>query len=175
RVDHAGQAVLPDLAQHVVRLRAEHLPQHLLDLGGQAGLVGVAGLVWGQRHGSSRNRDASTVDTGGVASDVGGRRAGPVSLSAHGAAVGDDGAVIRPRRSHDAVDHPVLPDDDARSGLPEVTGPALDTRPVTPRSLTLSISMLVTAMLLAVAALLPVPYAISSPGPTRDTLGTHDG
>lgn len=83
--------------------------------------------------------------------------------------------MIRPRRSHDAVDHPVLPDDDARSGLPEVTGPALDTRPVTPRSLTLSISMLVTAMLLAVAALLPVPYAISSPGPTRDTLGTHDG
>lgn len=46
---------------------------------------------------------------------------------------------------------------------------------VTPRSLTLSIATVVTMLLVAVAALIPVPYAISSPGPTRDTLGTHDG
>nr|WP_082573955.1 S16 family serine protease [Cellulomonas sp. Root137] len=34
--------------------------------------------------------------------------------------------------------------------------------------------MLVTALLLAVLVILPVPYAISSPGPTRDVLGEHD-
>ncbi len=43
------------------------------------------------------------------------------------------------------------------------------------RSITLSVSMLASAVLLAVLALLPAPYAVSSPGPTRDTLGEHAG
>ncbi len=46
---------------------------------------------------------------------------------------------------------------------------------VSPRSITLSVGMLSTALLLAVLVILPVPYAISSPGPTRDVLGEHDG
>lgn len=46
---------------------------------------------------------------------------------------------------------------------------------ISPRSLTLSVGMMVTALLLAVLVVLPVPYAISSPGPTRDVLGEHDG
>ena len=46
---------------------------------------------------------------------------------------------------------------------------------ISPRSLTLSIGMMATALLLAVLVVLPVPYAISSPGPTRDVLGEHDG
>jgi PDZ domain-containing protein len=46
---------------------------------------------------------------------------------------------------------------------------------VSPRSITLSIGMLVTALLLAVLVVLPVPYAVNSPGPTRDVLGEHDG
>ncbi|WP_315097279.1 S16 family serine protease [uncultured Cellulomonas sp.] len=46
---------------------------------------------------------------------------------------------------------------------------------VSPRSLTLSVGMLGTALLLAVLVILPVPYAISSPGPTRDVLGSHEG
>ena len=46
---------------------------------------------------------------------------------------------------------------------------------ISPRSLTLSVGMMATALLLAVLVVLPVPYAISSPGPTRDVLGEHDG
>jgi len=46
---------------------------------------------------------------------------------------------------------------------------------ISPRSLTLSVGMMATALLLAVLVVLPVPYAISSPGPTRNVLGEHDG
>ena len=47
--------------------------------------------------------------------------------------------------------------------------------PVTPRALTLSIATVTTALLLGGASLVPVPYAVNSPGPTFDTLGEHDG
>lgn len=47
--------------------------------------------------------------------------------------------------------------------------------PVTPRAVTLSIATVTTALLLAGATLMPVPYAVNSPGPTFDTLGEHDG
>jgi PDZ domain-containing protein len=71
---------------------------------------------------------------------------------------GDDGGVL---------DQPSLPSDvDETLGEPDR---------VSPRSLTLSVGMLVTALLLAVLVVMPVPYAISSPGPTRDVLGEHDG
>ncbi|WP_343048171.1 YlbL family protein [Cellulomonas humilata] len=64
------------------------------------------------------------------------------------------------------LDQPTSPFDvDAPLGEPER---------VSLRSITLSAGMLVTALLLGVLVLLPVPYAISSPGPTRDVLGTHD-
>ncbi|GEL94600.1 S16 family serine protease [Cellulomonas composti] len=46
---------------------------------------------------------------------------------------------------------------------------------VSNRSVTLSASMLIAAVLLAVAVLLPVPYAVSNPGPTEDVLGEVDG
>jgi PDZ domain-containing protein len=48
-------------------------------------------------------------------------------------------------------------------------------RPVTRRAVVLSGAMLATAVQLVVALLLPVPYAVNSPGPTLDTLGEHDG
>jgi PDZ domain-containing protein len=48
-------------------------------------------------------------------------------------------------------------------------------RPVTRRTVVLSGAMLATAVLLVGALLLPVPYAVNSPGPTLDTLGEHDG
>lgn len=52
----------------------------------------------------------------------------------------------------------------------------LPERPRTsPRALTLSIGMLLTAVLLAVLVAMPAPYAVSSPGPTRDVLGEVDG
>ncbi|GAA1851875.1 PDZ domain-containing protein [Myceligenerans crystallogenes] len=47
--------------------------------------------------------------------------------------------------------------------------------PVTRRTVTLGVSLLVTAALAAVALVLPVPYAVRAPGPTQDTLGEQDG
>lgn len=61
---------------------------------------------------------------------------------------------------------PIPPDADEPLGVPDR---------VSPRSITLSAGMLATALLVAVLVVLPVPYAISSPGPTRDVLGEHDG
>ncbi|WP_232514409.1 PDZ domain-containing protein [Cellulomonas sp. PSBB021] len=42
------------------------------------------------------------------------------------------------------------------------------------RAITLSVSMLATAVLLAAVAVLPAPYSVSSPGPTEDVLGKVD-
>jgi Lon-like protease len=42
------------------------------------------------------------------------------------------------------------------------------------RSVTLVVSMLVTAALAAVLMVLPTPYAVRTPGPTEDTLGVQD-
>lgn len=53
--------------------------------------------------------------------------------------------------------------------------PGWEPQPVTPRSLVLAGATVTTALLVAVAALLPAPYAVSSPGPTRDTLGESNG
>jgi PDZ domain-containing protein len=39
----------------------------------------------------------------------------------------------------------------------------------------MSAALLVTLLVLTVMVFLRVPYAVSSPGPTRDTLGEHDG
>ena len=47
--------------------------------------------------------------------------------------------------------------------------------PLTPRALTLSIATVSTALLVAGASLVSVPYAVNSPGPTFDTLGEHGG
>lgn len=48
-------------------------------------------------------------------------------------------------------------------------------RPLAPRSMTLTAAMLGTATLLAVLVLLPTPFAVNSPGPTRDVLGELEG
>ncbi|MCP2264991.1 PDZ domain-containing protein [Promicromonospora thailandica] len=42
--------------------------------------------------------------------------------------------------------------------------------PITRRTMTLGVSMLVTAILAALALVVPTPYAMRSPGPTEDTL-----
>ncbi|GAB4084179.1 PDZ domain-containing protein [Myceligenerans cantabricum] len=47
----------------------------------------------------------------------------------------------------------------------------LDAPPVTRRTLTLGITLLLTAVLAAVALVMPVPYAVRAPGPTENTLG----
>lgn len=46
---------------------------------------------------------------------------------------------------------------------------------VTPRAVILSLGMLVTSALAAVLVVVPAPYAVTSPGPTRDVLGEVDG
>ena len=50
-----------------------------------------------------------------------------------------------------------------------------DAPALTGRAITLAVSMVTTALLVAAASVIPLPYAISSPGPTLDTLGSHDG
>ncbi|GAB3160889.1 PDZ domain-containing protein [Myceligenerans halotolerans] len=50
----------------------------------------------------------------------------------------------------------------------------LDAPPVTRRTITLGITLLLTAALAAVALVLPVPYAVRAPGPTENTLGEQD-
>ena len=59
-----------------------------------------------------------------------------------------------------APDDPSSPDEDA---LPAARASR--------RSVTLAVSLLVTALLAAVLLVLPTPYAIRAPGPTEDTLG----
>ncbi|NCT89533.1 PDZ domain-containing protein [Cellulomonas sp. APG4] len=58
-------------------------------------------------------------------------------------------------------------------GAPDPQEP--DAPPVTARAVTLSVATVATALLVAVAGVLPVPYAVHSPGPTWDTLGEDDG
>lgn len=43
------------------------------------------------------------------------------------------------------------------------------------RSITLGVAFMATVLLLAGLAVLPAPYVVKSPGPTRDTLGQADG
>lgn len=47
--------------------------------------------------------------------------------------------------------------------------------PVTPRTLTLALAAVATSLGVAIASVVPLPYAISSPGPTLDTLGELEG
>ena len=47
--------------------------------------------------------------------------------------------------------------------------------PVSARSVTTTVSLLLSAILFAVLLVVPTGYAVSSPGPTRDVLGEVDG
>lgn len=64
------------------------------------------------------------------------------------------------------------PADDLQVGPDAVVDPLPDP---TARSVTVRLATLVTLLLAAVLVLVPVPYAIGSPGPTRDTLGKQNG
>lgn len=59
--------------------------------------------------------------------------------------------------------------------MPLVEDRPTEPAPLTPRAITLSVATVVTALLVATIGVLPVPYAISGPGPTLDTLGETDG
>ena len=67
-------------------------------------------------------------------------------------------------------------DPDAPGALDALDVPAAPAAPpVTRRAVLLSGGTLLAAVLLVVLLLMPVPYAVNSPGPTLDTLGSHDG
>jgi len=53
---------------------------------------------------------------------------------------------------------------------PAFTDERSEAAPVTRRTVTLGVSLLATAVLAAVALVVPTPYAMRSPGPTEDTL-----
>lgn len=79
---------------------------------------------------------------------------------------------------------PPRPDAPPPAGLPGWSTPVAllpdaarepEPAPLTPRAITASVATVTTALLLSAAAALPLPYAVQSPGPTRDTLGEDDG
>lgn len=61
-------------------------------------------------------------------------------------------------------------------GPSDADEPSDPVRPAaTPRAFVLSGAMLVVSVLVGVLAVLPAPYAVNGPGPTRDVLGEVDG
>ena len=84
---------------------------------------------------------------------------------------------VGPEVSAGTSARPVWSDGSPMSGPPAWSAGATapDAAPLTPRSITLAASTVVASILLAVASILPLPYAVTSPGPTRDTLGQQDG
>jgi PDZ domain-containing protein len=71
---------------------------------------------------------------------------------------------------------PVNPLDDASLlERPDEVELAPEPAPITPRAITLAVSTVLMALVVAGCALIPVPYAVTSPGPTRDTLGMEQG
>ncbi|WP_233571580.1 YlbL family protein [Cellulomonas triticagri] len=70
---------------------------------------------------------------------------------------------------------PAQPDAAAEPSVDLVDETEVPSPPVTRRAALLTGGMLLTAVLLVVLLLMPVPYAVNSPGPTLDTLGEHDG
>lgn len=96
---------------------------------------------------------------------------GPVD-PALSAAPGD--AVLRPAATTGAPGEwePSWP---TEPGVPAEPGPQVPPEPVlTPRAITLSVATVTTSLLVAVAGILAVPYAVDSPGPTLDTLGAYN-
>lgn len=63
----------------------------------------------------------------------------------------------------------------AETAVDTAAGGTIVTPPPSPRALTFSVGVLASAVLVAILMLVPTPYAISGPGPTRDTLGEVDG
>ncbi|MBI9116100.1 YlbL family protein [Sanguibacter suaedae] len=56
----------------------------------------------------------------------------------------------------------------------DVPPPGADDEAVTPRGVTLGVTFLATVLLVSGLAVVPSPYVVKSPGPTRDTLGQVD-
>jgi Lon-like protease len=71
---------------------------------------------------------------------------------------------------------PVTQPDTVRAGVDvDAQDVVPEEPPLTARAVTLAVAMVATSLLVAICSVLPAPYAVASPGPTRDTLGEHDG
>ena len=68
----------------------------------------------------------------------------------------------------------VVRDDGSVTIDPQNTFPAPESPPLSARAVTLGVSFLATVLLLSGLAVVPSPYVVKSPGPTRDTLGSFD-
>lgn len=75
--------------------------------------------------------------------------------------------VLDEKPTHDPADDQRLPD------VEETDGP-VPARP-TPRAVVQSFGMLTASVLVGVLAIMPAPYAVNGPGPTKDVLGEVDG
>lgn len=65
-------------------------------------------------------------------------------------------------------------DDDSVTIDPAHPFPPPESPPLSARAVTLGVSFLATVLLLAGLAVVPSPYVVKSPGPTRDTLGSFE-
>jgi PDZ domain-containing protein len=87
--------------------------------------------------------------------------------------------MIGPVRDHEPTPDPSGASQDAvapgAGGTADHAADAVARLATTPRALVLSFGMLVSAVLAGVLAVVPAPYAVNSPGPTRDVLGEVDG
>ena len=91
----------------------------------------------------------------------------------HDADVPDENVTPEPPAQPEPWQVPADPAEAGDDGL-GAPAPVAAERP-SRRAMTLSVSMLATAVLLAAVAVLPAPYSVSSPGPTEDVLGEVDG
>ena len=80
-----------------------------------------------------------------------------------------------PRDDVPVNDEPLPALQDAAGPEPTQTVVGDDAPAPTRRAITLSVVTVLLALLLAAASAVPLPYAISGPGPTRDTLGDQGG
>ncbi len=123
--------------------------------------------------------DAPDGDTPDVAAPGG----DAVDVAADGARVVDDDLDGPDADGHDDGDGPDA--DKGDDGDDDLDGPDADglegratgeARPgPTPRAVVLSFGMLAAAVLAGVLVVLPAPYAVNGPGPTRDVLSEIDG
>ena len=94
------------------------------------------------------------------------------SDATEGEAVGDDRRVEQNTQPEPLAAAPAWPVGTPGTAGGEISPP--DERPG-PRSMLLAGGMLLSSILLAVLVVLPAPYAVTMPGPTRDVLGEHEG
>lgn len=97
----------------------------------------------------------------------------PTAAPAPGAGTPGSPATGSPATGSPTPSGPVPGDAAATAPVPEAPA-TRHTAPVTRRAVAASAGSLLTAVLFVVLLVMPVPYAVNAPGPTLDTLGSHE-